>query len=226
MKIIILYISCNSTTGRFFKLECIRKYEKIKDKYSDIQIFRVLGRNSKCDFPTLCVDCDDYYENLPTKIALSIKQAYTKFPDLDYIIKVDDDTEMNIDTLIEFIEKNKDLDYAGYVINSPYGRIETHHIGKCHNDAFNKLAVALPPFTICIGVLYILSKKSTRIVVENDTPYNQIYEDVHMGVLLENNNIKPTHTHATSESREDYLNKHCIGWHNKYHVEYEPFEIL
>lgn len=226
MKIIILYISCKKTTERFLNLECIRKYEKVREKYSDIHIYRILGKNNECDFPTFYVDCEDYYENLPAKVALGIKKAYEKFPDLDYIVKVDDDTEINLDTLIEFIEKNKELDYSGYVISAPYGRIETHHIGKCNKEEYNKLAVSLPPFIICIGVLYILSKKSVKVVIENDIPYNQIYEDVHMGVLLENNNIKTTHIHATSESKHDYLTKKCIGWHNKYHTEYEPFEIL
>lgn len=226
MQIIILYISCKKTTDRFLNIECIRKYEKVKEKYPTVNIFRVLGRNNKSDFPTFYVDCEDYYENLPAKVALAIKKAYENYPNLDYIVKVDDDTEINIDTLLEFIEKNKGLDYGGYVISAPYGRVEKHHMGKCHNDEYNKLAVVLPPFKACVGVLYILSLKSVEFVVKNDIPYNQIYEDVHMGVLLEYNNIKPTYIHATSENREDYLNKNCIGWHNKYHLEYEPFEIL
>ena len=169
MQIIILYISCQKTTERFLHLECIRKYKKIIEKYPNIHIFRVLGKNNECAFPTFYVDCEDYYENLPAKVALCIKKAYEKFPHLDYIVKVDDDTEINLDTLIEFIEKNKELDYAGYVISAPYGRIETHHIGKCHNEEYNKLSVNLPPFTICIGVLYILSKKSVKVIIENDS---------------------------------------------------------
>ena len=87
------------------------------------------------------------------------------------------------------------------------------------------MPIQLPPFTISIGCLYILSSKSVKIINSIEVPYDKIvYEDVYIGVLLEKNDIKPIHILSTTENKDDYLNKTYIGWHNKDHQPYDLFD--
>lgn len=231
MKIIVLYNSCNKNTYRFLKLESVRKINILKERYPNIFFYRTVGKPNEDDiiidndYPTLHLDCEDNYENLPAKVFLGIKNIYNLHPDLDYLVKVDDDIEINLDTLLRNIKENPNIDYGGFVIHAPYGRNETHHYGKCRDNKYNNTPIQLPPFTISIGGLYILSSKSVKIINEADVPYDKVvYEDVYVGVLLEQNNIRPIHIHATTENRDDYLNKTYIGWNNNNHQPYELFE--
>ena len=233
MKIVILYNSCNKNTSRFLKLEVVRKIDKLRNQYPNIIFYRSVGKPNdddiliENDYPTLHLDCEDNYENLPAKVVLGIKNIYNLHPDLDYLVKLDDDIEINIDTLLRNIKEHPDLDYGGFIIHTPNPVIETHHYGKCKNDKYNTMHVHLPAFTVSTGGLYILSSKSVKIINESCVPYDKIvYEDVHIGVLLEQNSIKPIRILATTENRDDYLNKTYIGWNNNNHQPYEPFETF
>ena len=233
MKIIVLYNSCNKNTSRFLKLESVRKLNKLKEQYPNIIFYRSLGKPNEDDilinneYPTIDLDCQDNYENLPAKVVLGIKNIYSLHPDLDYLVKIDDDIEINLDTLLRNIKEYQHIDYGGFVIQAPYGRNETHHFGKCKDNKYNNTPVKLPHFTISIGGLYILSSKSVKIINESEVPYDKIvYEDVHIGILLEKNGIKPVHILATTENKDEYLNKIYIGWNNNDHQPYELFETF
>lgn len=223
--IVVMIISCASSRKRFEHLEIVRKYEQIKHMYPNIVIYRIVGRQEtvKSAVPQITVDCDDYYEYLPTKIVLAIKHIVSIHSDLDYLIKVDDDIEVNLDKLLSTLKEYNNVDYGGYVMNCTQGIMSKHHFDKCHNKELNTTPRYIPPFRACAGCMYILSKKSAEIISKTDIPYPKdiLNEDVHIGITLEKHDIQPTHIHTTDNSLEKYLNNVYIGWNNLDHIQYK-----
>ena len=68
------------------------------------------------------------------------------------------------------------------------------HIGKCSPTCkFNDTPYSGIFVPFCQGGFgYILSRDAINLIKNDDTYKNSIYEDVHIAILLKNNNINPT----------------------------------
>lgn len=235
-KIVILCMSCYKNEECFQKLEWVRKYKLIKENFPNIFIYRVLGNNKnnvkiQDNIPIINVDCPDNYEYLVTKVFKSIKIAYEIHKDLDYLVKADDDVEINIIKLANLLNKN-DIEYGGMCMDVDYKHVTVHHKGKCESDDFNNKNIILEPFKACAGPTYVLGKKSVDIINNNKIPTPDIdilNEDVYMGnLLLKYNNIKRTNLYNLySDFYYDYLkNDEYISWHNFNKSEYDDLDQI
>jgi hypothetical protein len=235
-KIVILCMSCYKNEEYFQKLEWVRKYKLIKENFPNIYIYRILGNNKNNvkiqeNIPIINVECPDNYEYLITKVFKSIKVAYEIHKDLDYLVKVDDDVEINIIKLANLLNKN-DIDYGGFCMDVDYQHITVHHKGKCESDDFNNKNIILEPFKSCAGPIYVLGKKSVNIINNNKIPTPDIdilNEDVYMGnLLIKYNNINRTDLYNLySDFYYDYIhNDQYISWHNFNKSEYYELEQI
>jgi hypothetical protein len=139
--------------------------------------------------------CPDNYESLPQKIYQMIKYVKETYPDNKYIIKCDDDITFDFKKFKTL--KNKiyieNLDYIGVEVKNKeyYG---TCHLGKTEDPILSKIKIKVPKSIYCAGPCYILSDKSSNILLENLLKNNTIYEDQSVGNCLEEFKILPYNT--------------------------------
>ncbi len=229
-KIIILCMSCYKNTDFFNNIEWVRKYEIIKSKYN-IECYRVLGKNNiSIDSKIPMIECDvpDTYEYLISKLFYSIRKVYELHEDLDYLIKVDDDVEIDIDRLVSFIE-NINYDYIGKEHSLNYSHESSHHFGKCNDNYLNNKIIHVPPFRSAGGPLYILSKKSVIHLKNNKipNPYDDLlFEDIYVSQILFHNGIELYSYEIYSDDFIIYQNDKCYAWHNYNKKSYSYFDKI
>jgi hypothetical protein len=128
-------------------------------------------------------------ENIPSKLFfLSIK--YIKrylYKKIYGVFKTDDDVELDLNELYDYLEKNKEIDYFGKVYES------TSHTS---NYYFNKFGtnkdMVIPQCKYCNGIGYYISKKMIPFIIKNEEDSDKIiYEDLFVGVSLNKNDIYP-----------------------------------
>ena len=137
--------------------------------------------------------CPDNYESLPLKVYNMIKWVSETYPDIEYIIKADDDVSFNFPEFIKVLEdvRSKSIDYAGFVVKIKDTK-GTCHMGKAEDPVLSTTKLHIPATTFCAGPCYILSIKSIKILLENLLKNNTIYEDQSVGYCLEHiGNILP-----------------------------------
>jgi len=129
----------------------------------------------------LTVKCKDTYEKLPMKSYLAVKAIVDLFPDVEYILKTDDDMKCNLQKLQEFI--NTDMrpnDYGGEFVAVNDDNMSTYHYSNV-DDEFKK------PFKMmgtayCPGRFYFLSRRAADVVcASRDFFETQLFEDHSMG---------------------------------------------
>jgi len=142
--------------------------------------------------------CEDNFENLPKKTYLMLKTFLEceSFNDYDYIIKMDDDTEINF-KLSELVNSNLlDGDYIGAKLLSSEPQDHNYHFGKCSNNELNSTPYKLDiDLSWGAGYFYILSRKAIKIRCDDIEGYKQLladnlYEDMMIGYILFNNDIE------------------------------------
>ena len=102
---------------------------------------------------------------------------------------------MDQDTMVrKLLTENMLTDYCGFVNRSGKGN-RKWHIGKCSkNSKFNTMKYTGNfPHWCMGGFSYVLSKKAINLIKDDNTYFDEIYEDVYIGKLLEKNDIKPCH---------------------------------
>jgi hypothetical protein len=136
--------------------------------------------------------CPDNYESLPLKVYQMIKYVKENYPDVDYIIKADDDVTFDFNTFNNLLYEiySKKIDYAGVKVKTEeyYG---TCHLGKTEDKELSLKKILVPKSIYCAGPCYIISKKSCKILLENLLKNNTIYEDQSIGSCLEKFEIIP-----------------------------------
>ena len=148
------------------------------------------------------VKCEDNFESLPKKTYYMLKVflGCEEFNDYEHIIKIDDDTELNIRyEQLETTELfNKNLNYMGHRLIKSGPMPHNYHFGKCADNLLNLKPFELNEHTNWgAGYLYILSRKASDIIcsVLDDSPdilTENMYEDMMVGRILINNDIEFT----------------------------------
>jgi GR25 family glycosyltransferase involved in LPS biosynthesis len=136
--------------------------------------------------------CGDNYEDLSDKTYNSLLWVRKNFPQIDYVLKTDDDTILyfqNIYKLFQKMMKNK-CDYVGNGISIDKKHQSEYHFGKCKDKTINKTAYTLEKINYCSGGCYFLSRKSMDIIFKDFNKYKNIFEDYSIGLTLHKNRIK------------------------------------
>jgi hypothetical protein len=171
----------------------------------------------------LVVQCPDNYDQLSTKVYLSLK-AIDKIFQPSGILKIDDDMLIDNQKLQEFVNSlTEDIHYAGSFAKD-LDFWTNFHYGKCESDHLNKTLQYVPANDYCRGPAYYLSKKSIKIIVQSMDPKLHLYEDVAVGLTLYKNGIKATHVKFVSDFLEYFINDGYIGLHDNNNNDFESIK--
>lgn len=190
----------NKENTFFLFLSCQKyKHKRKKSRTNNIESgYRYfIGNNNieeKLEEDVIVLDCKDNYESLTKKTLKGIKWIIDNFPDVEYIVKTDDDVIIDnakFQILVNEIKK-RNFDYCGSLHKGGY--LSSHHIGKCDDQYLNQIQIYVPNIKYCMGGAYILSNKAAKIIAsfEEYENYYSIYEDVTVGGILKSKNILPT----------------------------------
>ena len=201
INILVVIISCQKNK---------HIWDNIK-KRTNHQLIIVCGDNKNENFydknnQVLNLMCNDLYDGLPEKIILMIDEILRNknFKDITHIIKIDDHDNYFKNEDIQKLHKCKKLilfDYLGQKLNCwNKDVVGNYHFGKVPVNSYwhNRIAnISNVPY-FDGGCSYILSRKAMTIInrTYNRTNIqklrvNEIYEDLMVGKILNDHNIKP-----------------------------------
>ena len=129
------------------------------------------------------VKCKDTYEALSDKTTLGLYAIFKIIPNVEYILKTDDDMEycnfLQLKNLLLNIEK---YDYGGEVarITGPY--TSYHHYPNVEDEY--KIPATMEIGTYCSGTFYFLSRRAALKVIDLKDRPKHIFEDYHVGSIL------------------------------------------
>jgi hypothetical protein len=123
-----------------------------------------------------------------------LKWTLRNRPIVKHIIKADDDVKFNYNNFREYCKyvSLNSLNYAGYKTRNRTG-YSAYHLGKPENKELSENKIKIPNVEFCAGPCYFLSKKASKIVIENLFKDYTILEDISIGNCLFNNGITPVH---------------------------------
>lgn len=155
------------------------------------------------------VQCHDDYESLSQKVYLGIVAVNSEFNPAG-ILKVDDDVLVRVDRLNAFINSEAKASYEGDIAkNTNYW--SEYHIGKCKMNT----PIFVPNIKYCRGPIYYLGREAIEIVCERMDPNDHLYEDVLMGMLLNNHSIYPRQQPFMTDYLDEFLqDKNIIALHD------------
>ena len=137
--------------------------------------------------------CKDNYDGLYLKTKKLFKEIVNIFPNLNGVIKMDDDIYPNIyfiTSMIKFL-KNSNINFCGkVVVQIVCGKnaISYDHVSKCEEEQ-NKGGIELPACTYCSGPCYYVSKKGIKYFNKNCKDF--FLEDIMVGLTFKDSIIKP-----------------------------------
>ena len=190
--IYFLVISCQKN-----KYKLLYHREFIKQNWqemakNDVRFVFVMGGKPDHSIPgVIFLDCEDTYEHLPKKVYQGFKYIVDNKPDVEAIVKIDDDVQMN----------GYCLKMARFFSWIPYWGVKLGHLFEEdtvyieYYSRFSKLHLPMIPLKKCIhalGYTYFLNKTSIEIVLNNgEEMYKGYHEDAIVGRILNNHNIFP-----------------------------------
>jgi hypothetical protein len=193
--LLYVFISCESRIDK-----CYQRIIDMMKKINYDNFIIVTGSNKNyynSKTHILNIDCNDMYEGLPEKVIKSFKfiSESKPFNKYTHFCKLDDDMVIN-----NLVNIDKVSDYCGYV-EETYVEDRKWHIGKCSiNSKFNNTEYKGIFVPWCLGGLgYILSKKSLNRVATATNYKDEIYEDLYIAKILNNNNIFPQNIDAVTQ---------------------------
>lgn len=159
--------------------------------YNHYKIFYGGENLNLTDNCALHVNCDDSYCGLPNKVHTIYNYLYSNglLEQFSHICKIDCTTELKL--LIPTLE----FDYYGLIssVQDPPEYRKRYHFGRCKDHEWNKKLYVGKWVPYCPGgYTYILSKKSVEIIAKNPD-VDDVYEDLYVGKVLNDNNIYPTY---------------------------------
>lgn len=176
-------LSCNQYDAR-------RKAQNL-DNCPFIKNYFIGNGNSQDTEDCIKLDCEDGYEYLPDKTKKMLEWHLETYPQLDYILKTDDDVSFDFERLHKIFVNDvclKKLDYAGYTTEVKQHK-SWYHKGKTAKEI---PAQDILPCSYASGGGYFLSRKAMELVVKNIDKYKNIYEDYSVGYTLQKSGIRPT----------------------------------
>lgn len=153
----------------------------------NIRVLFVFGRpgeSPSLEGDCLFLDCEEAYEKLPYKSHAFYEYCYKNL-DFDYILKIDDDTYLDLGQFLGFDKQG--ADYVGQFRDSPLkDRGKTWHYGKCTDKSYEVPDDAEFVCGWATGGGYFLSKKAVGILIKKTsvTHQNYIFEDRMVGEAL------------------------------------------
>ncbi len=188
-----------------------KKYSFLKeyylDKYTNLGydvIYMIgnknLSENYKYDATTQTLElkCEDNFESLTQKTCLLLQTFVDEFKEYDYIMKLDDDSEINVscDDLMKSELFSADCNYFGAKKQIYEPSKLTTHFGKCSEESdLNLIPYELQePIIFGAGYFYVLSKLSCNVILNQimkkpEILQEYLYEDILVGKLLFNEKI-------------------------------------
>jgi hypothetical protein len=145
---------------------------------------------------TVYLPCPDNYESLSKKVYCMLEWITKKYPNVEYIGKVEDDIKFDMfkyHNYAKYIINNK-FDYSGTKVKSK--KIGTRHLGKTEDKTLSITPINKPKCDYCVGKAYFLSRKATNIILEDlwkPESETTIYEDQSISHCLKLKNIYPNH---------------------------------
>jgi hypothetical protein len=128
------------------------------------------------------VKCKDTYEALPKKTYLAILAVKNLFPDVEYILKTDDDMKCEIPAFESMLEEIIGYDYGGEIIRVNQDHNSTYHYPNVSPE-YQKPSMMFKT-EYCPGRFYFLSRNTTRSLVSQKEFFDtQLYEDYAVGYL-------------------------------------------
>ena len=112
----------------------------------------------------LFLDCPESYESICLKTYNFYSYCYDNL-DFDYILRVDDDTYVDINKLLQ---QDITADYTGHIVSAGLKNY-TYHYGKCTDKRYEKPFKDDSNSKFCCGGGYMISKKAVGIVVNSIT---------------------------------------------------------
>lgn len=167
----------------------IEAANKIKALFEgkNVSYFFVYGRNPKQKVePSLEVDVDEAYENLPLKTYFLIEHFLQNFPN-DILVKMDDDTFVDVEAIIS---NPYPEDYVGLFVK--YTKSLKNSIYHWYKIKTEDYRIQKPSFDLSYaeGSLYFLSFKAAQAVYNFgkeffiNIPEHYIGEDIKVGMCL------------------------------------------
>lgn len=196
MKLFVCIISCNKNLA---KLNSLRNtwIKDLKKHGIDYRFF--IGNKTETKHnDVVCLDVDDSYEGLRVKSIESFKYCLQNF-NFDYLLKVDDDTFVDIDELVKL--KNIS-EYTGWLSSlekhKQHLKLYTNYM-KCrslrkdlNHEYFKKIK---NNFYYAVGAFYFIRKDLLEKIIEmsySDLVFKTILqEDISIGYLANKLKIIP-----------------------------------
>jgi len=201
INILVVVVSCN----KHWHL-----WEGIKNRTNnDLIIITGSNKNENWydkDGRIYYLKCSDLYDGLPEKIIVMIEQVLhnPEFNHITHIIKIDDhDNYFNDETIKNLYSYHelKQYNYLGQKKNCWNNHTTgNYHFGKVPENSYwyDRVADISNVTYFDGGCSYILSRKAMEIINRNYNSSNinklrkeEIYEDLMIGKILQNNNIEP-----------------------------------
>lgn len=156
----------------------------------DVLAFFVMGRPGHppgLEGDTLYLDCPEAYERLPVKTWKLLEYCLAAY-DFEHLLKCDDDSYISRSLMYSYPLKGKDY------IGKFYGHLSRDwHFGKCEDASLHVAYRGVQPdYKWAAGAGYFLSAAAAAHVIAEvslASAYEELYEDVMVGVALRPNNF-------------------------------------
>lgn len=130
----------------------------------------------------LKVRCKDTYAELPRKTYIAIKAVTELFPDVEYVLKTDDDMQCDIGNLESAMKTMRGFDYGGQII-STIAHTSTYHYPNVAPEM--RRPIHLDETLYCPGRMYFLSRKAMNyLLTYREFMYKQMFEDYAVGYTV------------------------------------------
>ncbi|NCA22182.1 MAG: hypothetical protein EBS86_13710, partial [Crocinitomicaceae bacterium] len=130
----------------------------------------------------LYVKCRDTYECLPMKTYLSICAITDLFPNVQYVLKTDDDMQCNISNFKKMITDIEGYDYGGEIVETNEYN-STYHYPNV--EPHSRVPFRIKHTKYCPGRFYFLSKPVCEEIKNNELYFNNhIFEDYAIGYFV------------------------------------------
>ena len=203
INIILLITVCNQNRQRIKNhVDNLYNQSLINNdiKFTPVFVFGKDGDTTGIPFDTIITDVEEKYSNLKLKLLASYKTVSEDY-DFDFLIKIDDDTKVNLGQFKKEWVVGKD--YVGRFID---GNISSKIILELEMFNMYKTIILNPQkfietnYKFATGDCYILSKKAIQYINNHDCKYDNIFgEDRMFGFILKSDDIVKNDIKLTNE---------------------------
>ncbi len=155
-------------------------------QFPDCYVIPIIGKSTQNYLGVFNVDCPDEYRYLPRKVREGMRLIINQLPDVDMIIKVDDDIAFNQD---EWLLLKSILPYVNYdsYIGGGFGNTK----GLTRTNGRNDISPFIHQTKYVYGGLNIYGKNAAQMLCDNEDLRCDL-EDVTAGHVLTSNGYIPT----------------------------------